>query len=255
MKIAHQFFRIAVALMAFFIGGCSSGRKPLQTLTYSSTAERSKHLIVFLRGMGGAWGCLIEPHKCFETLGFVEAVQEKRLPFDMVAPDLNFTYYEKRTLVERLTQDVIKPAKAVGYEKIWLVGVSMGGLGAILYRVKAAEPVDGVLLLGPYLGEPSILAEISKVGGLKKWNPGPYGGEKDWQRMVWDGLKQAGEHPDEPIPLYLGVGLDDLFYEGQKLLADALPPDRVIAVSGGHKLSTFKKIWDIFLDRNMLDPD
>jgi pimeloyl-ACP methyl ester carboxylesterase len=253
MKITDKFFRIAVAMMAFVIGGCSSGRNPLKTFTYPSAAEKSKHLIVFLRGMGGAWGCLMKPHACFETLGFVETVRRKKLPFDMVAPDLNFSYYEKRTLVERLTQDVIQPARAGGYDKIWLAGVSMGGLGAILYSQKAAEPVDGILLLGPYLGERAILTEISKAGGLKYWNPGPYDEEKDWQRMVWDWLKKAGENPAETIPLYLGVGLDDLFYEGQKLLADALPPENVIAVSGGHRLSTFKKIWDIFLDSNRLN--
>lgn len=255
MKISHKIFRLAVALMAFVIGGCSSGRKPLKTITYPSAAEKSRHLIVFLRGMGGAWGCLMSPHTCFETLGFVEAIREKKLPFDMVAPDLDFSYYEKATLVDRLTQDVIRPARAGGYEKIWLVGVSMGGLGAILYREKAPEPVDGILLLGPYLGERPLQAEISKAGGLQKWMPGTYDGEKDWQRMLWDGLKQYCKRPDGQALLYLGLGLDDLFYEGQKLLADALPPDRVIAAAGGHRLSTFKKIWDIFLDRNILGPD
>jgi pimeloyl-ACP methyl ester carboxylesterase len=254
IKITHKFFRLAVALMAFFIGGCSSGRRPLKTITYPSAAEKSKHLIVFLRGMGGAWGCLMKPHACFEALGFVEAVRRRKLPFDMVAPDLNFSYYEKRTLVERLTQDVIQPARSGGYDKIWLVGVSMGGLGAILYRGKAATSVDGILLLGPYLGERALLAEISTAGGLKYWNPGPYDEEKDWQRMVWDWLKAYSRQPEDRIPLYLGVGRDDLFYEGQKLLADALPPENVIAVSGGHRLSTFKKIWDIFLDRNIFKP-
>ncbi len=255
MKLSHKVFRLVVALMAFFIGGCGSGRKPLKTVTYPCGAAQGRHLIVFLRGMGGARGCLVKPCNCFETLGFVEAVQKKKIPFDMTAPDLNFAYYKQRTLVERLNLDVIGPAKAKGYEKIWLVGVSMGGLGSILYLLHSELSIDGILLLGPYLGEPSILTEISVAGGLKKWDPGTYDGNIDWQRMVWDRLKRICEHPAETIPLYLGVGQDDLFYEGQKLLADSLPPDRVITVPGGHRLGTFKKIWDIFLGRNILDPD
>lgn len=255
MRISHKFFRLVVALMAFVIGGCGSGRKPLKTISYPSGTEKGKHLIVFLRGMGGARGCLIKPCNCFETLGFVEAVQKRKIPFDMMAPDLNFSYYKQRTLVERLNLDVISPAKAGGYKKIWFVGVSMGGLGSILYLLHSGMPIDGVLLLGPYLGEPSILTEISKAGGLKKWNSGIYDGNIDWQRMVWDWLKKACEYPAQTIPLYLGVGRDDLFYEGQTLLADLLPPDRVITVSGGHSFGTFKKIWDIFLDKNILNPD
>jgi hypothetical protein len=170
----------------------------------------------------------------------------------MVAPNTHFGYYKDRTLEERLTQDVIRPAKAKGYERIWLAGASMGGLGSILYLRKHPDYIDGVLLLGPYLGNGAMVSEISKAGGLREWNPGPYDGEKDWQRLVWDWLKQCCENPAARAPIYLGIGRKDRYYEAQKLLADGLPPERVITVDGGHDPVTFRKIWEIFLDKQML---
>ncbi|MDF1590924.1 MAG: alpha/beta hydrolase [Desulfobacterales bacterium] len=255
MKMTHSFLRVATALIAFFIGGCvGNGHKPLETLTYTAEPVRNKHLIIFLRGLGGTWRCLWKPHKCFETEGFVEAVQKRKIPFDMIAPNTHFGYYKDRTLEKRLTEDVIRPAKANGYEKIWLAGVSMGGLGAILYLIKHPENIDGVLLLGPYLGDASIAAEISKAGGLKPWDPGPYDGETDWQRLIWDWLKQNGANPAGQAPVYLGIGNHDRYYDAQKLLAESLPEDRVIIIAGGHRPSTFKRIWDIFLDKHRLSP-
>ena len=243
---------VAVAMMVFLIAGCAGGRKPLETLTYRSAPLRNRHLIVFLRGLGGAWGCLAKPHQCFEAEKFVEAVRIRRLPFDMVAPDTSFTYYRNRTLEERLMEDIIKPAKADGYEKIWLVGVSMGGLGSLLFLKKHQAYVDGVLLLGPYLGDRSIIDEISAAGGLKQWLPGAYDSREDWQRMLWDWLKQYNEHLHGRVPIYLGIGDDDIYNEAQMLLAQYLPQDRVIRMPGGHRFSTFKQIWDVFLDKQIL---
>ncbi|MEW6672436.1 MAG: alpha/beta hydrolase [Thermodesulfobacteriota bacterium] len=252
MKITREFLRTATALIAFLCSGCmGNGHKPMETLTYAEPAG-NKQLIVFLRGLGGTWRCFWEPHKCFETEGLVEAVRERKLPFDMVAPNAHFGYYKDRTIDDRLMQDVIRPAKAKGYEKIWLAGVSMGGLGSILFLRNHPKYIDGVLLLGPYLGDASIADEISKAGGLMQWSPGLYDGQKDWQRLIWDWLKQYCAKPDGRTPIYLGVGNDDQYYDVQKLLADSLPANRVIAVEGGHSPATFKKIWQIFLDKHVL---
>ena len=128
----------------------------------------------------------------------------------------------------------------------------MGGLGSIIYLNKHPEYIDGALLLGPYLGNASIIAEISKAGGLKAWSPGSYDGDKDWQRMIWDWLKQYCADPAGRTPIYLGIGNNDRYYNAQKLLADSLPEDRVISVDGGHDAPTFKTIWQKFLDKQIL---
>lgn len=245
-------------MTAFLIGGCiGSGKAPLESLTYTATPEKNKNLIVFLRGMGGTLNCPISGHKCFETEGFVEAVRKRGLPYDMVAPNAHFLYYENRTLDERLTEDVIKPAKASGYEKIWLVGVSMGGLGSLLYLKQHPEIIDGVLALGPllddsFIGNGAIIDEISAAGGIDTWEPGNYDPEDDWPRMLWDWLKAYNHNSGDQPPIYLGIGDDDPYYDAHELLASDLPRDRVIIIDGGHRFSTFKKIWDIFLDNQIL---
>jgi len=120
MKTTQALLRAAAAMISLF-SGFGKGHKPLETLYYTAKPIGNRHLIVFLRGLGGTSRCLWAPHKCFEAEGFVESVQKRRLPFDMVAPDTHFGYYKDRTLVERLTEDVIRPAKAKGYEKMWQI--------------------------------------------------------------------------------------------------------------------------------------
>ena len=238
-------------LMAVLFHGCLSGQKPLEMLTYEAQ-PRNTGLIVFLRGMGGAFSCIVHSNACFETEGFVQAVRSRALPFDMVAPDSHYGYYKDRTLEDRIRSDIILPARSEGYRNIWLVGVSMGGLGALLYLRKHPEDIDGVLTLGPYLGSDAIIDEIVAAGGPANWVPGNYDPREDWQRMLWDWLKTYPHQAADRPPIYIGIGDQDPYYRGQKLLADYLPPGHAIFVPGGHWFSTFKTAWVEFLDRGLL---
>lgn len=254
MKLPHRLLSLAAAVVAFLSGGCvGNGHKPLETLAYRVEPAGNQNLIIFLRGLGGTWRCFWQPHKCFETEGFVAAVQQRKLPFDMLAPNSHLGYYKDRTLEIRLREDVIRPAIAKGYEKIWLAGVSMGGLGSILYFKKHPEHIAGILLIGPYLGDESIVAEIEAAGGVEKWEPGPYNRDEDWQRMLWDWLKRYCADPAAKTPLYLGIGNQDRYFPAQKLLADRLPKNRVIRIDGGHDALTFTTIWQKFLDKQVLE--
>ncbi len=243
----------AVLLPVMLLTGCfAPGKVPLEVLKYESTPERNKNLIVFLRGMGGTLNCIFDGHECFEKVGFVEAVRMRELPYDMIAPNAHFGYYNDRTLIVRLKEDVIQPAKAMKYEKIWRVGISMGGLGSILYLKEHTKNIDGILLLGPFLGDRLIIDEIYSAGGIDQWEPGDYDEEDDWQRMLWHWLKEYIRHGNVHPPIYLGIGTEDFNYRSHKLLASALSPEHVIEISGKHRFSTFKRIWDIFLDRQIL---
>ena len=242
-----------VLLPVMLLTGCFGPCKvPLEVLKYESTPERNKNLIIFLRGMGGTLNCVFDGHECFEKEGFVRAVRMRGLSYDMIAPNTHFGYYNNRTLMVRLKEDVILPAKAMNYEKIWLVGTSMGGLGSILYLKDYEKNIDGVLLLGPFLGDRLIVDEIYSAGGIAHWEPGNYNEEDDWQRMLWHWLKDYNRHDSVHPPIYLGIGKEDLYYRAQKLLASSLSSEHVIEVSGKHRFSTFKRIWDIFLDRQIL---
>ncbi|MEN6317811.1 MAG: alpha/beta fold hydrolase, partial [Syntrophaceae bacterium] len=185
----------------------------------------------------------------FEQEGLVADVWACGLPFDMTAPNAHVGYYMNRNLIKRLKEDVIDPAKAKGYQKIWLVGVSMGGLGALLYLKERPEDLAGIYLIAPFLGTQSILEEIETAGGLKQWEPGPYKAEEDWQRMLWHWIKTTiADNPDKIV--YLGYGIDDINKNGLQLLVPLLSPNRVYAIDGGHDYPTFKALWKIFLAKN-----
>lgn len=246
-----------VAMVLGVLTGCmGSPTKPFEVLSYKCAPDRNQRsLVVFLQGMGGTMNCMISAHKCFEVEGFVDAVQSRELAFDMAAPNAHYRYYQARTLMQRLREDVILPAKAAGYEKIWLVGVSLGGLGALFYLIDHPHDVDGVLLLGPYLGNKAIINEVAADGRLSDWQPGHYTPDEQWQRMLWHWLKQYPFDKPEAVPIFLGIGTQDRYYKGHKLLANHMPPEQVIEIEGKHRFSTFKSIWDMFLDRGKLQAE
>lgn len=225
---------------ALLFSGCAHfASQPLDILYYTGDSTSHKNLFVFVRGLGGS-------HRSFAEEGIVEATWQRDIDFDMVAPDSHFAYYSERTLIERLRQDVILPARKKGYQNIWLVGPSMGGLGSLLYIQEHPEDIAGIYLMSPFLGYNGIINEIKAQGGLQQWQPGDYSPEKDWQRMLWHWIKTEVAAQKTP-PIYIGFGNDDTYVEAQKLFATALPTDRITRMEGGHDYETFKALWLRFL--------
>lgn len=225
--------------------GCAYfANKPLKTLSYiDDDATSRKNLIVFVRGLGGS-------HRSFEEEGLVEATRQSGIAFDMMAPNAHFAYYAKRTLIERLRKDVILPAQKKGYDNIWLVGFSMGGLGSLLYVREHPEDISGICMISPFLGDDAIITEINKNGGLQGWTPGDYSPEDDWERMLWHWIK-IEVATEQSIPIYLGFGNNDPYVKAQQLLSTALPENHTIRRKGAHDYETFKGLWRSFLDRNL----
>ncbi len=241
--------RLAIGLAtASLLSGCAfwGGREPLETLYYRSGPPCNENAIVFLRGQGGS-------HEDFAEKGFVDEVLQRGLPYDMMAPDAHFGYYFSRTLVPRLKQDVIDPAKANGYRRVWLVGASMGGLGALMYLRSHPEDVDGVYLISPFLGFNGMIEEIAEAGGVRSWSPGEYDPDDDWNRMLWDWLKQYSENSSDWPPIYLGYGVEDRFHPAHILLGEILPAERIYETPGGHTHEAMKRTWDLFLNGKVLE--
>ena len=174
---------------------------------------------MFLPGFG-------DDEKTFVEHGFVEAMTARGLAVDSISTGATYGYYYRRTLLQRLREDVIDPARTRGYEQIWLVGVSMGGLGSLLLAKDQDPRIAGVYLLAPYLGDDDLLGEIDRAGGVARWEPGHVAPD-DYQRDLWRYLKRVTEQPQAPPLLYLGAGDKDKLGYGHRLLAAALPPDRV----------------------------
>jgi len=214
----------------------------MDTLYYEAkSGGKSKSLFVLLPGRNSA-------PDAFEKEGFIQAVREKDVAVDVVAVNAHIGYYMERSITVRLKEDIIKPAKSKGYKQIWLVGISMGGLGALLYEKQFAHDISGIIIVAPYLGEEKIVDEVRKAGGIWKWAP-DYIAEGDWQSKLWLWLKHYEQHKNNFPPIYLGYGEDDRFVFADTMLASILPPERVIVIKGSHDWQTWRRLWDVLLVR------
>jgi len=234
-------FGLLIAAL-LLLGGCATTPVPIPvpTLSYLAKPEtRQPNLLVLLRGIGA-------DHHVFEEEGLIDEIRRRGLPFDVVAPNLHEGYYEPDLFEARLKDDVIDPARRQGYQKIWLAGFSMGGLGSLIYLRKHPDDIDGVLLTSPFLGWPGIQREIKRAGGLQAWTQ-TGDDPADWERMIWTWIKQRDFSQQPPIWLGYGTG-DFVTAKGPAMLADQMPKDHVFSTPGNHSLGTMRTIFLHHLD-------
>lgn len=206
---------------------------------------RAKCLVVFLPGVG-------DVATDFEDKGFVESLRARGLSVDVVSAQATLAYYTKGTVVQRLGEDVFAPARKKHYRQTWLIGLSMGGLGTLLYSHDHPTEITGVLALAPFLGMHPVAAKIRAEGGLAKWKAPEKVEVTDEDTTIlelWRWL-QALTAGKEPGPkLYLGWGTqDELLGESNEILALALPMHRKFPVSGRHEWVAWKQALDHFLE-------
>ncbi len=183
---------------------------------------------------------------------FIEMLGRYHPRIDSVAVDAGLGYYIKRMLPERLLSDVIEPARRAGYKKIWLIGISMGGSGALWYAKEHPGTIQGALLLSPFLGDKPVIDEIDAAGGLKKWSPALPLRAGDYQRGQWLWLKRYINAPDRLPVLAIGFGDSDRYVKANRLLADILPENRVFRAPGGHDWSTWRLTYEEFLSSGLV---
>ena len=221
---------------------------PMPTLLdRSACAASADTLLVMLPGRG-----MLTSE--FAGEGFIGEVQSRRLAVDVLRADAHIAYYDNRRIALRLREDVIAPALARGYRHIWLVGISLGGLGALVYANEHPGDIEGVVVLAPYLGEPPVIDEIASAGGLRQWDGYESAGDSsngELSRRLWKSLKPYATQPDPAgrPTLYLGYGLDDRLAPGHRLLAAALPGERVATTPGGHDWPEWRRLWSTLLPR------
>lgn len=244
----HGFRRMAgVLAITALLAGCGA-LKPTSVpmpsfFEATSCAAPADTLLVMLPG------AYSEPDE-FVREGIVDAVRQQRLRVDVMRVDAHLGYYNERGQVfERLREDVIEPARAKGYRHIWVLGISVGGLGAIAYSDKYPGQLDGLVVLAPYLGERLTSLEIANAGGLAKWRVPPR--ELAMDERLWRRLSEYAKVPPAPSlpPLYLGYGTEDRFAFSHRLLAAVLPADRVATTPGGHDWPEWRRLWAQLLPR------
>jgi pimeloyl-ACP methyl ester carboxylesterase len=244
MRHRKTIFRCSLLVLLLLIPACApKATIPLPVLEYGRIeTSGNRILLIFLRGVGGA-------STDFEEYGLIKEVRSRNLPLDIVVPDAHFGYYQTETIVLRLKEDIVDPARARGYRQIWLAGFSIGGLGSLLYIREHPEDIDGVMLASPFMGWSWIREEIQLAGGIRNWQP-EESQIADWQLLLWSFLHLYASNPEDYPPLYLGYGKNDyLIGTGPELLGEALEKSHVFSLPGGHDYPTFKAIWAEHLNR------
>lgn len=186
--------------------------------------------------------------------GFPQLAREAGVDADFVEVDAHLGYYQAETISRRLEADVVARARDRGVRKIWIAGISMGGLGGILYSRQNPEGARGVIALSPFLGdqEPRLVAS---AGGLAAYRMGPRRAVADYERELWGWLQQYAAAGAERPPIYLGIASDDDLAPAERLLGDALPRGRVLNEKGGHDWKTWTKLWKDVLAAGVLQKD
>ena len=206
----------------------------------------SRDLLVCLPGIG-------EEAKDFEDWGFVDLVRAHSWASDVLLVDAHYGYYADRTLLEQLHHDVLLPAASCGYRSIWLAGISMGGLGALLYASHYQQDVRGVVAIAPFLGTHTLVQEIAVAGGLARWTSTVT--PSDEIRDVWSWAQAHGQRYPSAPDIFLAFGEQDVFVEAHRLLASSLPTAHVLTAPGGHRWPVWQELWRKFLRDHMARDD
>ncbi len=220
----------ALLLASALVCGCASGPTREPALHTLQVGDRSKTLVVMLPGIR-------DRAEQFLVAGFVDGDTGGE-SFDVVAVEAELGDYLSGAIVERLRTDVIEPARARGYDDIWLLGVSIGGYGSLLYASAFPADIRGVVLLAPYLGGRRLPRAIAAAGGLDAWraanriNPFVDG---------WIALQTLTQRRDATI--VLGFGGDDRLAATYAPLLATLPRSRVYTADGGHAWTTWAPLW------------
>ena len=183
----------------------------------------------------------------FAERGMVAAVRRRGLPVDIVAAQPALELYLDGSVAHALHRGIVEPALAEGYARLWLLGISLGGMAGLLYVSHHAALAEGLVLLAPFLGTQGTIAAIAAAGGFAA-RSAPDAAITATERRIVAWLQDFLTRRPLAPRLYLGYGQADRFARGHRMLADRLPADRVVAEEGAHDWDTWLTLWDGVLD-------
>ena len=192
-------------------------------------------------------GTFSEPED-FIREGFVAALRGRGIGAQVAMAGMRMAEFADGTVVERIRAAIVEPARARGATRVWIAGISLGALAGLAYAARHEGELEGLVLISPYPGTRPMLAEIEAQGGLARWNPAIAAGG-DLEREAWRWL--ARRAPGAP-QIHCYFGSEDRFAEGQRTMARALPADAAHEMAGAHEWPDWRRMWDAFLDRGVL---
>ncbi|RZJ24483.1 MAG: alpha/beta hydrolase [Haliea sp.] len=180
--------------------------------------EKARRLVVVLPGRADDIADL-------RASGIAQAVQSAWPDADVLLTGLALGFYLEGRAEMRLQDEIIAPARARGYAQIWLVGASLGGMGALLHQRSYPGGVDGMVLLAPYLGESAA------------------------QPLLLQHLEGLRREPERARSLWLAYGRSDRLRGSMPLLEPLLPPGQVLVRDGGHDWELWSPVTGDILRR------
>ena len=248
MKLLRFFRKMLAVASTLSISGCAlfyPTKIPMQVQEYrAKPGATARTLLVMLPGRYGT-------SNQFMQEGFVDLVLKAGISLDVISADAHIGYYYNQTVIERLRQDIILPARSRGYKRIWILGISMGGMGAIWYDRTHPGDVDGLILLAPYLGDKLIIDEIEAADGMRGWRQTEQD-KGDFQKEIWGLTKGYEDNQTTVGRLFLGYGQQDSFARSNSFLAGEIPVDQVATLPGSHNWPTWRLLLVKLLENKVL---
>ena len=245
-----QLLCLLTALAALPMSACQlllpRPTRPLRKLQFDSQGNEARELVLLLPGR-------LSPPEEFVQFGIVDLVRKQRPLARIVAPDLHLGYYMRGLADVYLHEEIISPAKKQGL-RVTIIGVSMGGLGALTYSLRFPGEVDEMLLLSPFVGEKELLAEIERAGGLEKWESPvetPRSKAEALQKMWIDMKRQWLSRSGPPFSIALAGGKRDRLLDSNRFFARSImKPNQLIEIEGGHDWACWKRGAAILLSNS-----
>lgn len=177
----------------------------------------------------------------FVEAGFFAEVEQRALALDLCAVAIDMATVSDGRAVGALRREVLQPARRT-HGRVWLGGISLGGLLALETTASHPELVDGLCLIAPYPGSRLVINAIARAGGIDAWQPTAEA-LRDPDARVWHWLKAPPLHR----PVFVGHGLQDRFADGMAQLAARFPEASRHTVAGDHDWPAWRALWLRFL--------
>ena len=248
------FAALALVVAATGAAGCVTlghASNPIPTRVVSAPDPAPQRtLVVVLPGIGSDVRDLDRHH-------VAQAIQRQWPDAEVMLTSAALAYYAPDGgLVQRMHDEIIEPARAAGYRKIWLVGASLGGLGVLLYEQQYPGELAGVVAFAPFLGDEVLPDQIRRAGGIEYWRgpehpvpqqvKNPYTG---YPWLVWTMARNWLLRPEQARRIWIVCGDEDNLRPDVELLASALPEAHYVEVEGGHRWSVWLASMDATLRR------
>lgn len=179
----------------------------------------------------------------FVREGFPAALRAQGIEADVVMAEVRAAWFADGSIIRRIEDAVVGPARARGHSRIWLAGISLGGLAALGYCARHEGEIEGVVLISPYPATREVLREIEAAGGIPRWAPVIAAGG-DLEREAWRWLATRSEGRPA-VHCYFASA--DRFAPGQRLMARTLDPRNVREHPGDHDWKSWRTLWTEFL--------